>query len=94
MEHTYPFYSVDGRWVYERGGLLALCWQTSTQARGKKPAPAPCGVSALGRCQSPENLIFKAASEVRFGSVNFTSHAIDGELLIKQNISFFLLTSR
>jgi len=51
-ERTYPFYSVDGRWVDERGGLLVLCWQTGTQARGEKPAPAPRGVSALGRCQS------------------------------------------
>ena len=24
-ERTYPFYSVDGRWVDERGGLLVLC---------------------------------------------------------------------
>lgn len=24
-ERTFRFYSVDGRWVDERGGLLALC---------------------------------------------------------------------
>jgi hypothetical protein len=74
------------------------CWRNvdrqNTEARGEEPVPAPLGVSALGRCQTSWKLIFNAASEMRFGPVNFMNHGIGGVLLIKQNISFFPFISR